>query len=120
MMIALLLLTQLAVAPVAAPARDWKPYVSMIVGQSLDAASTQRFLVNGSGCIEANPRYGPHPTATRLWLGKAAVVGVLSLYLAMSERDSNKWVRRLPKLVAYYAAGQGAYSGVRNVYVCGW
>jgi len=92
----------------------------MIVGQSLDAASTQRFLTNGSGCTEANPHYGTRPTATRLWLGKAAVVGVLSLYLAVSERDSNKWVRRLPKLVAYYAAGQGAYSGVRNIQLCGW
>ena len=88
-------------------------------GQGLDATSTIRFLSNDSGCTEANPKYGPHPSAAQIILPKVALVGAVYLTQRLATATHKRWLIRASQGLGYYAGAQGFYSGARNLALCG-
>ena len=107
---------------------DWPSTVVAVSGQTADIVSTVRFLHNGSGCTEANPRFGPHPTTGALITGKTIALGITiggSMVLnALANHSESPRVRRFLRIASrssgYYAGGVGAWFAVQNVHLCGW
>lgn len=97
-----------------------------VVGQLADRFTTDRFLVNGSGCAERNARYTSAPftpfapDTAKMWRDKAIVVGGVVALQLLTERSSNKYVRAVGRGVAYGAGVRAGASAVRNVKLCGW
>jgi hypothetical protein len=96
-----------------------QPMTVAIAGQGLDVVSTLRFLSNGSGCVEANPRYGPHPSAAALVGGKVALLGVVYVTQRLGN-DHGRVLRWVTRGFGYAAGAVGAVSAARNLRLCGW
>lgn len=107
---------------------DIPSIAGLIAGQGADLLTTQRFLHNGSGCVESNSHLGPNPSfgdlAKTKLLGVGALEGLASaLRLAGKHADSNtgsnlaKWGARGLELAL---AGTGARSAIRNTQQCGF
>lgn len=111
----------LAVLTYARPSAgmDWKPIAAVTFGESLDAASTLRFLSNGSGCVESNRFIGTHPSALTVISQKAAVVVGSALFVKVTGRSTSKPVRVIGKVFAYALGATSARSGLRNISLCG-
>lgn len=103
----------------------------LIAGQGFDAASTYRFLHNGSGCTETNAWLGPRPSAGKILAQKSFTVGISLAYQALAYRvherakhegaegwaRTAKWINRGVLLMGGLF---GADAGVHNVRMCGW
>jgi len=100
---------------------DWKPAIAAAVGQGADAASTVRFLSNGSGCVEGNAVYGTRPTAARLIAVKAPTVAVAVLLAWRAvQPGAARWERRLARTFGYSAGIAGAGVAAWNIHGCGF
>ncbi len=98
-----------------------------IGGKLADGASTVRFLHNGSGCLEANPLVGSHPSAWTLAAGSAVTVTATVLASTLLERQARRETGRSRTFLHGFAVGLNAFTGsvgaasaVRNVALCGW
>jgi hypothetical protein len=125
-----LLVTLLSVFPVCAqeaPLRiDWIALAANAGGHAADASSTYRFLTNGSGCVESNPRLGLHPSTSAVVTTAAVSFGITTAvqlgltwwgnHAATSRgRSIAKWGARS------FGYGIGAVrtrSAIRNVALC--
>lgn len=110
----------LGVAVPTSAAPRWLPLTVAATGQSLDTLSTVRFLA-GDRCVEGNPRFGAHPTTTRLVARTVAVVGAVAFFDWLTHRSSvPRRLRWLGTGVAYTAGGIGGLTAAWNVRHCGW
>ena len=102
-----------------AQAADWKPFVALSVGESLDTLTTYRFL-KGTRCVEGNSRLGRYPTGGRLIVWTAIPVATTALASYVLGKSPVKGVRILGKALSYSAGGWGGYHAVQNVRHCGF
>ncbi len=100
-----------------AEATDWKPYIVLALGQSLDTVTT---LHPTSSCVETNPRYGPLPSAWVVLPSKAAIIGGIALLVRFAETRESRAARIIAKSAAYLGGAIGAKDGVSNLRTCGW
>lgn len=110
---------------------DWKPAAANAVGASLDALSTYRFSINGSGCHEATPVFrlpSGDPNMKRIWLFAATgTVGVALInhqtgaWRARAPHSSAaRWADRIAKSAGYGMAARRVGAAVDNIRDCGW
>lgn len=91
------------VAPVIVPSKstprfDWKFDSLMLVGIAsslVDSARTENCLRNIPRCQEADPVYGPHPSAARLFGLSLAIQGAYTLGSYELRRRGPRPLRRL-------------------------
>ena len=106
--------------PASAAPFDWKPYMALAAGQSMDLVTTVHALNGSTPCHEGNPTFGPHPSTLKLAIPKLALIGGLSFVVRYYEKRDSVAGRRVAKTVAYIAGGLGATAGVHNIHECGW
>lgn len=101
----------------------WPSTAVMAAGQFDDTISTIRFLHNGSGCREGNPRLGPYPSTRRLLTDKAEGVAIIAgVHIALetlAQRYHARGLRRLSRVINYASGGFGEYTATRNRMLCG-
>jgi hypothetical protein len=126
----LLVAVLLVAAPVtAAPLQiDWVALTANATAHTVSAWSTQRFLTNGSGCVESNPRLGVHPSSGALVTNAAVSFGIttgaqlgLSWLATKAETSKGRAIARWSaRGLAYSAGAMRTRSAIRNVSLCGW
>ena len=102
---------------------NWTPTVLYAGGRAADQWSTQRFLTNGSGCVEASPLLGPHPSVAKLTafnaLGVAAVAGGTYALNQMLRRAGHPtFARRLNLALGGVGGARGVWTALQNVRAC--
>ena len=103
---------------------DWSTISANVGATVWSAQTTTRFLHNGSGCVESNPRLGLQPTNGAIVRNAALSIGLsegIALgYRALVRSSHPKLARWFGRSVELSVAAVKTRSAVRNVYVCGW
>jgi hypothetical protein len=101
-------------------AADWKPFMVLSVGESMDTLTTYRAL-QGGRCVEGNSRLGHYPSAGKLVIWTIMpVAGTAFATYVLTRPEMPKAAHIVGKLLSYGAGGWGGYHAVQNGRHCGW
>jgi hypothetical protein len=113
----------LAAPTVAAQPRfDWAPTIIYTGGRAADQWSTQRFLTNGSGCVEQTAILGTHPSPTALTAYNASGVAVVAgggyLVHRLIGRTHPTLAKRLNLAIGIAGGANGVHTALANNHNC--